>query len=73
VFAEEGERASRALEPLRASGKLAMEGRFGGTRAGQALFLVDAAKPAEGAALLAPLGDLGPTRCTPWFGSAFLR
>lgn len=72
VFAEDGERASRALEPLRA-GKLAMEGRFGGARAGQALFLVDAPKAAEGAALLAPLGDLGPTRCTPWFGSAFLR
>lgn len=73
VFADDARRADLALAPLRAQGKVVLEGHFGGGREGQALYLVDAANAAAGSTLLAPLGELGTTRNTPWFGSAFLR
>lgn len=74
VFADEGARALRSMAPLRAQGKIALEGRFGGDRQGQAVFVIDT-RDADGArALLATLAsDVGSHRLIPWWGSAELR
>ncbi len=74
VVAEDGARAWKALEAVRAAGQIALEGTFGGERAGQALFLLDVRDLAAAETLLASVrGDLGTHKLLPWFGSAELR
>lgn len=74
LIAEEGARASKALEPLRAARQIVLEGPFGGARDGQALFLLDARDLAAAELLLAPMREeLGSHKLLPWFGSIELR
>jgi uncharacterized protein YciI len=74
LVAEDGARAAKALDPVRAAGQIALEGTFGGARAGQALFLLDVRDLAAAETLLANVrGDLGTHKLLPWFGSAELR
>lgn len=74
VFADDFARAATALAPLRSAGSIVLEGSFGGARAGQGVFVLDAKDVAAGEALLAPLRDnLGAHRLFPWYGSVELK
>jgi uncharacterized protein YciI len=74
VFVDDFARAAAALAPLRSAGTIALEGSFGGTRAGQGVFVLDAKDVAAGEALLAPGREaLGVHRLFPWYGSVELK
>lgn len=74
LIAEDGARASKALEPLRTAGQIVLEGPFGGARDGQALFLLDVRELAAADLLLTPMrAELGAHKLLPWFGSVELR
>lgn len=74
VLADDFARTATALGPLRAKRSIALEGSFGGARAGQGMFVLDAKDVAAGEALLAPLGKaLGAYRLFPWYGSVELK
>jgi uncharacterized protein YciI len=74
VFAEDGARASKALEAVRAAGQIVLEGPFGGARAGEALFILDVRDLGAAETLLASVRTgLGAHKLLPWFGSAELR
>lgn len=74
VFADDFARAAAALAPLRGTGSIALEGAFGGARAGQGVFVLDAKDVPTGEALLAPLREaVGAHRLFPWYGSVELK
>ncbi len=74
LVAEDGARASKALEPLRAQKGIVLEGEFGGAREGQSLFLIDVRDLAAADLVLTPMRSaLGPHQLYPWFGSVELR
>lgn len=74
LVADEGARASKALEPLRPERRIVFEGQFGGAREGQALYVLDVRTLADADMLLAPMrGALGNHKLYPWFGSVELR
>ena len=74
AIASDAARASRALDPLRATGQLVLEARLGGERDGELLFVLDQRDLAGGEAALEPVkAALGQYVAYPWFGSAFLR
>lgn len=74
LFADDLARAAAALAPLRRTGAIVLEGSFGGARAGQGVFVLDARDTAAAEALLAPVRDaLGVHRLFPWYGTVELR
>lgn len=74
LFADDFNRAATALAPLRNAGSIALEGSFGGDRAGQGVFVLDAKDVAAAEPLLAPVRDaLGVHRLFPWYGSVELK
>ncbi|MCC7011219.1 MAG: hypothetical protein IT454_01545 [Planctomycetes bacterium] len=73
IFAEDAALASKALSALRKDGRIAVEGRFGGERLGQGLYVLDTRDATAAEALLAPVkAALGPCTIVPWWGSAEL-
>jgi uncharacterized protein YciI len=74
VTADDAEAADRALEPLRAAGHVAFFGRFGGARAGQALFALVSRDEKSAAALLEMAGPEAPAwTLHPWYGPSVLE
>lgn len=74
VFVDDFTRAAAALAPLRGAGSIALQGSFGGARAGQGMFVIDARDVAAGEALLAPMREaLGAHRLFPWYGTTELK
>jgi uncharacterized protein YciI len=71
VFADDAERAERALAPLASEGRLVLRGRFGGTRAGEGLYVLSL-KDTTGEALEAWLDAAGSHRSIPWWASSQL-
>lgn len=71
VFADDAERAERAIAPLASEGRLVLQGRFAGTRAGEGLYVLSL-KDTTGEALEAWLDGLGPHRSLPWWASSQL-
>jgi hypothetical protein len=73
LFAGDAARAGSALAPMREQRRIVLEGRFGGPREGQGLFVIAAANADEAHTLLEPLASsLGPHALVPWYGSASL-